>query len=51
MGITVCMYQDYILSFNKDGASILNNKCKWYVMQITMPKVKLSLLEANTFIY
>jgi hypothetical protein len=34
-----------------DGVTILDHHCKVPSRQISMPKVKLSLLESKTFIY
>lgn len=43
----ITIYSEEII----DGRSILDNQCTINLIEITMPKVKLSLLESNTFIY
>lgn len=48
---TVLYWLKLFSDLNPDGVALLNNQGKSSFTKITMPKVKLSLLEANTFIY
>jgi hypothetical protein len=40
-----------ILLYNSDGSNIFHFECMLFLIKITMPKVKISHLERNTFLY